>query len=83
MSEPAPEESPDPVVAWVDRFLAPLVTEPTLWPVLSSVTLSTIVLLAVLLVFAWRDHNVLGFVGVGLLGMLTLDVVRRELQGWV
>lgn len=79
MAEPVPEEPPDPVVAWVDRFLAPMFTDNTLWPVLTSVTLMVIVLLAVLLVTAWRDGALLGWVGIGLVGMLTFDVVRREI----
>lgn len=80
MPEPTPEGTPDPVVAWVDRFLRPLFTDNTLWPVLTSVTLMIIVLIAVLLVTAWRDHAIVGWVAMGLLGLFTFDVVRREVQ---
>lgn len=68
----------DPVMGFLDTWAWPYLEETTLWPVLFALLAHVVVLIALVLLHAWRAVGPFGYAGVILLGLLSFDLVRRE-----
>jgi len=81
-AEIAPGPGPEPFrgTSLLERAILPYLREPTLWPVLLVLLAHAIVLVAQLLVFAWRDGGGGTFMGLGALAVLSLAAARLEVR---
>jgi len=64
----------------VERALLPFLREPTLWPVLAVLVAHAVVLVAPMLVLAWRDPRGWSSLGLAVLGLPSVVAVGRELR---
>jgi hypothetical protein len=70
-----------PAASGLGRHLATFLHEPMLWPVLIVVAAHLVLFGALLLLIALRGHSPFALAGLALAVVISVDAVRRELQG--
>lgn len=65
---------------WVEEWVIPYMEEPFLWPVLVAILGHIVILLAFLLVGAWREGISPPLAGIAALGVVSVGLVNAEVR---
>jgi hypothetical protein len=80
VSEPDPQRAARPEEAWLDEHLGMYLRDSSLWPVAIAGFSIAVTLGAALLAASVLTRNPLLWGAVGILALLSLDVLQRELR---
>lgn len=74
---PAPDHGFPP---WMERWIWTYLREPTLWPVALAVLGHVMIIIAPVMLWAWRDGNLLAYMALFLLGSGTVNLMWLEVR---